>query len=111
MTFKSIFSFQGTKPSILPEETAEELAEVISPELKPKKPDFKGNTPILKPASNSTSVASRLTIDEAGSSILSQGASGVTLLSIGQQQENPSENPSNNPNNPNPNSENFSAKL
>ena len=105
MTSKSI-SLQGTKPSILPEETAEELAEVISPELKPKKPDFKGNNPILKPASNSTSVASRLTIDEAGSSILSQGASGVTLLSIGQQQQQ--ENNSENSKNP---SENFSAKL
>lgn len=62
--------------SILPEETAEELAEVISPELKPRK-----NPPaILKPALN-------LTIDSAGSSILSQGAAGVTLLSIGGSKE------------------------
>lgn len=81
---------KGTKPSILPEETAEELAEVISPELKPKK-DFKGN-PILKASTSTaavtsaTATASRLTIDEAGSSILSQGASGVTLLSVGGQQ-------------------------
>ena len=66
---------------------------MISPELKPKK-DFKGN-PILKAtsttsavavASSATATASRLTIDEAGSSILSQGASGVTLLSVGGQQ-------------------------
>ena len=78
------FSFQNAKmePSILPEETAEELAEVISPELKPKQQA--GMNPILKPKTS-------LMIDEAGSSILSQGASGVTLLSIGgekqQQQE------------------------
>merc|ERR1712012_240365 len=87
---------KGTKPSILPEETAEELAEVISPELKPKK-DFKGN-PILKtpPPMTTASVtsnnpASRLTIDEAGSSILSQGASGVTLLSVGEPQSEETE--------------------
>ena len=55
------------------EETAEELAQVISPELKPKLTC----NPILKSAS--------MTIDEAGSSILSQGVSGVTLLSIGEQ--------------------------
>ena len=59
------------------EETAEELAEVISPELKPKLSTGQPCNPILK--------SSSMTIDEAGSSILSQGVSGVTLLSIGEQ--------------------------
>merc|ERR550532_4002276 len=103
---------KGTKPSILPEETAEELAEVISPELKPKK-DFKGN-PILKATSttsavavaSATATASRLTIDEAGSSILSQGASGVTLLSVGGQQTDDEEEVEEETL-----KENFSAKL
>jgi len=63
--------------SILTEETAEELAEVISPELKPKLSTGQPCNPILK--------SSSMTIDEAGSSILSQGVSGVTLLSIGEQ--------------------------
>ena len=71
--------FQNPKiePSILTEETAEELAEVISPELKPKLSTGQPCNPILK--------SSSMTIDEAGSSILSQGVSGVTLLSIGEQ--------------------------
>ena len=71
--------FQNPKieTSILTEETAEELAEVISPELKPKLSTGQPCNPILK--------SSSMTIDEAGSSILSQGVSGVTLLSIGEQ--------------------------
>lgn len=56
------------EPSILTEETAEELAEVISPELTPRM--------------SIMNVKSSM-IDNAGSSILSQGTSGVTLLSIG----------------------------
>ena len=68
------------EPSILTEETAEELAEVISPELKPKLTGS-GNGPCVNPILKSSS----MTIDEAGSSILSQGVSGVTLLSIGEQ--------------------------
>lgn len=77
---------KGSKmePSILTEETAEELAEVISPEQKPKTPDFKigGQSSCSEVAtSNSNTTQARVTIDEAGTSILSQG--GVTVLSIG----------------------------
>ncbi len=60
------------------EETAEELAEVISPEPKQKR-DFNLLTP-------SGSGENKI-IDEAGSSIVSQGGS-VTLLSIGHQENN-----------------------
>ena len=75
--------FQNPKiePSILTEETAEELAEVISPELKPKLSTTSGQQPSYNPILKSSS----MTIDDAGSSILSQGVSGVTLLSIGEQ--------------------------
>ena len=75
------------EPSILTEETAEELAEVISPELKPKSTG--GGGPCLNPGGgpcvNPILKSSSMMIDEAGSSILSQGVSGVTLLSIGEQ--------------------------
>ena len=75
------------EPSILTEETAEELAEVISPELKPK--STSGGGPCLNPGGgpcvNPILKSSSMMIDEAGSSILSQGVSGVTLLSIGEQ--------------------------
>jgi hypothetical protein len=75
------------EPSILTEETAEELAEVISPELKPKSTIVGG--PCLNPGGgpcvNPILKSSSMMIDEAGSSILSQGVSGVTLLSIGEQ--------------------------
>ena len=75
------------EPSILTEETAEELAEVISPELKPKSTVVGG--PCLNPGGapcvNPILKSSSMMIDEAGSSILSQGVSGVTLLSIGEQ--------------------------
>lgn len=84
---------KGSKmePSILPEETAEELAEVISPEQKPKTLEFKlGATNNVIQSVNSSSEVVEVTttsagvpIDEAGSSILSQGAAGITVLSIG----------------------------
>ena len=85
------------EPSILTEETAEELAEVISPEQKPKTPDFKiggqnqssANSEAASTTSNSSSQA-RVTIDQAGTSILSQG--GVTVLSIGDLPKDPEPN-------------------
>jgi len=84
------------EPSILTEETAEELAEVISPEQKPKTPDFKiggqqstTNSEAASTTSNSSSQA-RVTIDQAGTSILSQG--GVTVLSIGDLPKDPEPN-------------------
>ena len=73
------------EPSILTEETAEELAEVISPELKPKSTTPGGLNPGGGPCVNPILKSSSMMIDEAGSSILSQGVSGVTLLSIGEQ--------------------------
>merc|ERR1719510_99542 len=85
---------KGSKmePSILPEETAEELAEVISPEQKPKTLEFKlgaTTTNVIQSVNSSSEVVEVTTtsagvpIDEAGSSILSQGAAGITVLSIG----------------------------
>ena len=80
------------EPSILTEETAEELAEVISPEQKPKTPDFKIGSAVIQPPSTSEATTpARVTIDEAGSSILSQGAAGVTILTIGDRTTAPSE--------------------
>merc|ERR1712088_1118021 len=83
---------KGSKmePSILTEETAEELAEVISPEQKPKTPDFKlgaTTTNVIQSVNSSSEVVEVTTtsagvpIEEAGSSILSQGAAGITVLS------------------------------
>ena len=98
------------EPSILTEETAEELAEVISPEQKPKTPDFKiggqqstTNSEAASITSNSSSQA-RVTIDQAGTSILSQG--GVTVLSIGDLPKDPETNA-----NEEENEEGSSAKL
>ena len=79
------------EPSILTEETAEELAEVISPEQKPKTPDFKIGSAVIQPSASEVTTPARVTIDEAGSSILSQGAAGVTILTIGDRTTAPSE--------------------
>ena len=61
--------FQGSKmePSILPEETAEELAEVISPEQKPKTLEFKlGATTNVIQSVNSSEVVEVTTSTSAG---------------------------------------------
>lgn len=58
---------------------------MISPEPKHRRPEFViGNTSIIQTSTNQEEeeTCDRV-IDEAGSSILSQGAGGVTLLSIG----------------------------
>ena len=55
------------EPSILPEETAEELAEVISPEQKPKTLEFKlGATNNVIQSVNSSSEVVEVTTTSAG---------------------------------------------